>query len=98
MNRSSRTAQIAVRGANGTPSSTFALKSEPIRPETVAMRQRKPEADAEPLDPIAVSLAVWLGLMVSVLGLQRLSEQAAFQGPTEDGTSQLPMAVAGWSG
>jgi len=45
------------------------------------MRQRKPETEAEatPLDPIALSLALWLGLMVGALGLQHMSEQAAAQ-------------------
>ncbi|MBV9747984.1 MAG: hypothetical protein JO157_04135 [Acetobacteraceae bacterium] len=40
---------------------------------------RKPEAKAANFDPIALSLAVWLGLMVGVLGLQRMSEEAAAQ-------------------
>ena len=45
------------------------------------MRQRKPETETEtaPLDPIALSLALWLGLIVGALGLQHMSEQAAEQ-------------------
>ena len=39
------------------------------------MPRREPGTDAKPLDPVAVSLALWLGLMVGALGLQRLAEQ-----------------------
>lgn len=44
-------------------------------------RQRKPETKTEavPLDPIALSLALWLGLMVGAIGLQHMAEQAAAQ-------------------
>ena len=49
------------------------------------MNQRPPQADkkAKPLDPIALPLVLWLDLMASVLGLQRLSEQAAEQAAQE---------------
>ncbi len=35
------------------------------------------EDEATPLDAVAVTLAVWLGLIVAVTGLIRLSEHAA---------------------
>jgi hypothetical protein len=39
---------------------------------------KKPaETETVPLDPIALSLALWLGLVVGVTGLMRLSETAA---------------------
>ncbi len=38
----------------------------------------KPDHDeAPPLDPVAVTMAIWLGLVVSVTGLVRLSAHAA---------------------
>jgi len=41
-------------------------------------KNRKPvESETAPLDPIALTLALWLGLMVAVTGLIRLSENAA---------------------
>ncbi len=54
------------------------------------MRQRKPETETEaaPLDPIALSLALWLGLMVGALGLQHMSEQAAAQQAAQEATAQ----------
>lgn len=39
--------------------------------------RRRAEAEAAPLDPVALTLAVWLGVMVAVTGLIRLSESAA---------------------
>ena len=41
------------------------------------MRERKPDTEATPLDPIALSLVLWLALMVGALGLQHMAEQAA---------------------
>ena len=40
-------------------------------------QRRHAEAEAAPLDPVALTLAVWLGVMVGVTGLVRLSESAA---------------------
>jgi len=40
-------------------------------------RRKQAEAEAAPLDPIALTLALWLGLVVGVTGLIRLSENAA---------------------
>lgn len=37
------------------------------------------EPESQPLDPVALSLAVWLRLMVGAMGLQRLSAEAAMQ-------------------
>jgi len=39
--------------------------------------RRHAETEAAPLDPIALTLALWLGLVVGVTGLIRLSESAA---------------------
>jgi hypothetical protein len=52
------------------------------------MRQRQPETGAAPLDPIPLSLALWLGLMVGVLGLQHMSEQAAAQQAAQEHMAQ----------
>jgi len=41
-------------------------------------KNRKPaETQTVPLDPVALTLALWLGLIVAVTGLVRLSENAA---------------------
>ncbi len=55
--------------------------------------QRDPETKAANLDPIALSLALWLGLMVGALGLQRMSEEAAAQQAAHQGMAQ-PGTVA----
>jgi len=39
--------------------------------------RKRAESEAAPVDPIALTLALWLGVMVAVTGLIRLSEQAA---------------------
>jgi len=39
--------------------------------------KKRAEAETAPLDPIALTLALWLGLVVGVTGLIRLSETAA---------------------
>ena len=41
------------------------------------MRQREPEAEAKPLDPVALSLVLWLGAMVAALGVEHVAERAA---------------------
>jgi hypothetical protein len=43
------------------------------------MRGSNPHDDAKPLDPIALTLAVWLGVVASVTGLVRLGQDAADQ-------------------
>ena len=44
------------------------------------MSQRPPHVEeTKPLDPVALPLVLWLGLMVCVLGVQRMAEQAADQ-------------------
>ena len=44
------------------------------------MSHRPPHAEeTKPLDPIALSLVLWLGLMVGALGVERLAAQAADQ-------------------
>ena len=59
------------------------------------------DRDTEPkaFDPIALSLALWLGLVVAAMGLQRLSEQAALQevvsGPTASVTPAQMMLAFG---
>ena len=50
--------------------------------------QREPESKAANFDPIALSLALWLGLMVGALGLQHMSEQAALQQAAQQGMAQ----------
>ena len=37
----------------------------------------EPEAELQPLDPIALCLAVWLGMMVCAFGLVRAMDHAA---------------------
>jgi len=39
--------------------------------------RKSSESETAPLDPIALTLALWLGLVVGVTGLIRLSENAA---------------------
>ncbi len=43
------------------------------------MHDSKKRDEDAPVDPIALTLAVWLGLIVGVNGLVRLSERAEFQ-------------------
>ena len=41
-------------------------------------RQRnRTQSDAQPLDPVALTVALWLGVMVAITGVLRLSEIAA---------------------
>ncbi len=40
-------------------------------------RKRQPEEDRDSLDPIAVTLAIWLGFVVGVSGITRLAQDAA---------------------
>ncbi len=49
---------------------------------------RKPETKAANFDPIALSLAVWLGLMVGALGLQRMSDEAAARQAAQQATAE----------
>lgn len=44
------------------------------KPKAKAIEQ---EAELQPLDPIALCLAVWLGMMVCAFGLVRLMNDAA---------------------
>ncbi len=39
--------------------------------------KNRSDQEAAPLDPVALTLALWLGFMVIVTGLARLSESAA---------------------
>ncbi len=57
------------------------------------------------LDPVALSLAIWLGLLASVAGIARLSETTALQsaltelrhsGPEAAAERPLP-SLAAWS-
>lgn len=41
------------------------------------MNQQDNSEESQPMNPIALTLAVWLGLIVGVTGLARMSEQAA---------------------
>jgi hypothetical protein len=43
------------------------------------VQEREHSKAAGSLDPIALTLAIWLGLVAGVGGLVRLSEDAAFQ-------------------
>ena len=60
------------------------------------MQGRQPETsdEAEPMDPIALTLAVWLGLIVSVTGLVRLSENAAANAALAQAASHTDMSNA----
>ncbi len=56
----------------------------------------KPEKDeVPPLDPVAVTLAIWLGLVVSVTGLTRISANAAAtaQDPQRAALAMRPAAM-----
>ena len=54
------------------------------------MSQRSPHAEeAKPLDPVAVSLVLWLGLMVCALGVQRAAERAAEQTAQQDAVHSI---------
>ena len=50
--------------------------------------------ETQPIDPIALTLAVWLGLVVSVTGLMRLSENAANQAALAEMSMPSGMAAA----
>jgi hypothetical protein len=39
--------------------------------------RRQSQSEAKPLDPVALALALWLGLVVGVTGLMRLSDAAS---------------------
>ena len=52
--------------------------------------RKRAEADVAPLDPVALTLAVWLGLVVGVTGLIRLSENAAANAARMQGQPQRP--------
>ena len=55
---------------------------------------RNPDGDDDepkPLDPVALTLAVWLGLMVSVAGLVRLAEDMPAPAMGNDAT--MPLAL-----
>ena len=57
------------------------------------------EPEDQPLDPVALCLAVWLGAMVSVLGVVRLLDGAAqaanmVHGPAALPSPACPMAFA----
>ena len=66
------------------------------------MRYREPETQSKPVDPIAISLALWLGAMVTALGVQHLAEQAASaaqNAPQGAASSMIPQqAFAAWAG
>ncbi len=56
--------------------------------------QGDPNTDA--MDPIALTLAVWLGVIVGVTGLVRLSENAAAQSAlSQAGTSEATVLQPG---
>lgn len=52
------------------------------------MQDHGPQPQA--LDPIALSLAVWLGLMVGAMGLQHLSALAALREASLHGSAISP--------
>lgn len=48
-----------------------------------------PAEEAAPFDPIALTLAIWLGLIATATGMVRMSENAAAQAPPrQPGTAQ----------
>jgi hypothetical protein len=58
------------------------------------MSQRSSHAEAKPLNPAALSLALWLGLMVCALGVQRMAEQAADQQAQQGTASSIQSGAA----
>ncbi len=66
------------------------------------MRHREPETESKSVDPIAVSLALWLGAMVAALGVQHVAEQAAVAARNAPQGAVSPMipqqAFAAWAG
>ena len=55
---------------------TAALAGSAFNLGDLRMSKRSSHAEAKPLHPVALSLALWLGLMVCTLGVQRMAEQA----------------------
>ncbi len=56
------------------------------------MRQRQPELYTRSLDLVALSLAVWLGLVVGGLGLQRLTPQAVLEAVNQGAAAELAVS------
>ena len=53
------------------------------------------EDEAAPLDPVALTLAVWLGLIACVTGVIRLSDNAAAQAAlARNADARLQMEIA----
>lgn len=59
----------------------------------------KDEAGEAGFDPVALTLAIWLGLIVGVLGVVRVAERAADQAAATRATAAMPViASAGGHG
>ena len=61
------------------------------------MRKGEERERAEQLDPVALTLAIWLGCMVCISGLIRLSEAASAQAMLEEASGRDATGVA-WEG
>ena len=59
------------------------------------MRKREEREEAAPLDPVALTLAIWLGCVVGVSGLVRLSEEASAQAALDEASGR-PAPRMGW--
>lgn len=61
-------------------------------PGRTPRRSRPAQAEqAAPLDPVALALAVWLGLIATVTGLARMSENAAMQTQSRRSDTAQPL-------
>ncbi len=56
------------------------------------MNDRHDGNEPVPMDPVALTLAVWLGLIVGVTGLVRMSENAAAQAAIAQAGGRPPEA------
>lgn len=61
--------------------------------ERARTRVAQPE-EAAPMDPVALTLALWLGLVAGVTGLVRMSENVAVQAQMEAQTQMQQRAMA----
>ena len=57
--------------------------------------RKRAESETAKLDPVALTLALWLGLVVGVTGLMRLSETAAVRAQQDQQRSVPTLARAG---
>ncbi len=58
-------------------------------------RKRQPKDEQGTLDPIALTLALWLGLVVGVSGLLRMANDAASDAAIAEAVAQNSPSTAG---